>query len=120
MPVLHEKDGSTFAVEPSFEIIRVLHIENEKLPTKATHNMRATLTYNGKTIQAQLNKSTITDDLYIIFTQEETPQYKRLKLDIHPKTDVVLDSLEIELPMTLAATDRVFCNGFQSWSSERI
>jgi alpha-galactosidase len=82
--------------------------------------MRATLTYNGKTIQVQLNKSTITDDLYVIFTEEETPQYKRLKLDIHPKTDVVLDSLEIELPMTLAATDRVFCNGFQSWSESRL
>ncbi len=89
--------------------------------------MKATLKYDNKSLQIQLNKSTITDALFVSFTDEETPadnlgtpQYKRLKLDIHPKTDVVLRSLEIELPMNFAATDRVFCNGFQSWSESRL
>jgi alpha-galactosidase len=89
--------------------------------------MKATLKYDNKSLQVQLNKSTITDDLFVSFTDEETPadnlgtpQYKRLKLDIHPKIDVVLQSLEIELPMNFAATDRVFCNGFQSWSESRL
>jgi alpha-galactosidase len=89
--------------------------------------MTATLKYDNKTIKIQLNKSTITDDLYVIFTEEQTPpegigagQYQRLQLAIHPKTDVVLQSLEIELPMSFAATDRVFCNGFQSWSESRL
>jgi alpha-galactosidase len=82
--------------------------------------MTATLKYDHKTVQIQLNKSTITDDLYVIFTDEQTPQYQRLQLAIHPKTDVVLHSLEIELPMSFAATDRVFCNGFQSWSESRL
>jgi alpha-galactosidase len=89
--------------------------------------MKATLKYDNKSLQVQLNKSTITDDLFVSFTDEVTPpdykgtpQYKRLKLDIHPKTDVVLQSLEIELPMNFAATDRVFCNGFQSWSESRL
>jgi alpha-galactosidase len=89
--------------------------------------MKATLKYDNKSLQVQLNKSTITDDLFVSFTDEDvasdkkgTPQYKRLKLDIHPKIDVVLQSLEIELPMNFAATDRVFCNGFQSWSESRL
>jgi alpha-galactosidase len=89
--------------------------------------MKATLKYDNKILQIQLNKSTITDDLFVSFTDEGsspdafgTPQYKRLKLDIHPKTDVVLQSLELELPMHFAATDRVFCNGFQSWSESRL
>jgi alpha-galactosidase len=82
--------------------------------------MKATLKYDNKSLQIQLNKSTITDELFVSFTDEGTPQYKRLKLDIHPKTDIVLRSLEIELPMDFAATDRVFCNGFQSWSESRL
>jgi alpha-galactosidase len=82
--------------------------------------MKAVLKYDNKILQIQLNKSTITDELFVSFTDEDTPQYKRLKLDIHPKTDVVLRSLEIELPMNFAATDRVFCNGFQSWSESRL
>lgn len=82
--------------------------------------MRATLTYNQKTINIQLNKSTITDDLYVIFTEEQTPQYRRLKLAIHPKTDVVLQDLTLQIPTQLHKTDRVFCNGFQSWSESRL
>lgn len=82
--------------------------------------MKATLTYNQKTIQIQLNTSTITDDLYVIFTEEKTPQYQRLKLDIHPKTDIVLEHLDVHVPMLLASDDRIFCNGFQSWSESRL
>jgi alpha-galactosidase len=90
--------------------------------------MKAILKYDNKTVELQFNKSTITDDLYVMFTDEGTPegksgqapQYKRLKMTIHPKIDVVLQSLEIELPMSFAATDRVFCNGFQSWSESRL
>ena len=82
--------------------------------------MYATLTYNRKTIQIELNKATITDDLYALFSEERTPQYKRLKLDIHPKTDIVLENLEVYVPMQLASDDRIFCNGFQSWSESRL
>ena len=82
--------------------------------------MYATLTYNRKTIQIQLNKATITDDLYAMFSEERTPQYQRLKLEIHPKTDIVLENLELYVPTQLASDDRIFCNGFQSWSESRL
>ena len=89
--------------------------------------MTATLKYDNKTVKIQLNKSTITDDLYVIFTDENVRSdtrgaspYQRLQLAIHPKTDIVLQSLEIELPLSFAADDRVFCNGFQSWSESRL
>lgn len=92
--------------------------------------MRANLTYNRKTIDIQLNKSIITDDLYVIFTEEISEQttpdsigtgpYKRLKLDIHLKTDIVLENLTLQIPTKLAKTNRVFCNGFQSWSESRL
>ena len=82
--------------------------------------MKATLTYNRKTIQIELNKATITDDLYVMFTEERTAQYQRIKLDIHPKTDIVLENLDVYLPTNLTKNDRVFCNGFQSWSESRL
>lgn len=91
-------------------------LDYQQLPVK----MKATLTYNRKTIQIELNKATITDDLYVMFTEERTPQYQRIKLDIHPKTDIVLENLELHLPTNLASDDRVFCNGFQSWSESRL
>ncbi len=102
-------------------------IRKLRIIIKRTNKMRATLTYNQKTIDIQLNKSTITDDLYVIFTEEQTPPdsigtspYKRLKLVIHPKTDVVLQELTLQIPTKLDKTDRVFCNGFQSWSESRL
>jgi alpha-galactosidase len=83
----------------------------------------AELKYDNKSLNCQLNKSTVVDELYTFFTLEENtapPQYQRLKLDIHPKRDIVLKSLEIRIKTGLDKNnDRVFCNGFQSASESR-
>ena len=80
----------------------------------------AQLTYNNKILNVQLNKSTIEDELYVMFTEERTPQYVRLKLDIHPKKDIKIQSLEIKIEQPLNVDNqRVMCNGFQSWSETR-
>jgi alpha-galactosidase len=85
----------------------------------------AEIKYNNKSITCRLNKSTVADEFYVIFTLEETTlqngtAYQRLKLDVHPKQDIVLNSIEIHIPTVLDARhSRVFCNGFQSWSESR-
>jgi alpha-galactosidase len=89
--------------------------------------MKITVQFNNKTLDVRLNKSTIIDELYTMCTEETTPltkesygQYKILKLDIHPKQDVVLQSIEIEIPFIFNKNqDRVFCNGYQSCSESR-
>jgi alpha-galactosidase len=98
---------------------RGLWFNNSNFATMIT----AELKYNNKSLNCLLNKSTVVDDLYTFFTIEENidpPQYKRLKLDIHPKKDIVLKSLEIRIKTVLDKNnDRVFCNGFQSASESR-
>jgi alpha-galactosidase len=80
----------------------------------------ARLTYNNKVLNVWLNKSTIEEDLFVSFTEEKTPQYSRLKLDIHPKKEVKIQSLEIKIEKTLNVDNQyVMCNGFQSWSETR-
>ncbi len=83
--------------------------------------MKITVQFNNKILDVRLNKSTIIDELYTMCTEEVAPQYKILKLDIHPKQDVILQSIEIEIPFIFNKNrDRVFCNGYQSWSESRL
>ena len=83
--------------------------------------MKAIIRFNNKTLEAHLNKSTIVDELYVMFTLEVTPQYKRLKLDVHPKQDILLQSIEIQLDTPLDRTqNRIYCNGFLSSSESRL
>ena len=83
--------------------------------------MKAIIRFNNKILEAHLNKSTIVDELYVMFTLETTPQYKRLKLDVHLKQDILLQSIEIQLDTHLDKTQsRIFCNGFLSSSKSRL
>ena len=80
----------------------------------------AQLKYDQKILNVQLNKSTIEDDLFVSFTEEKTALYSRLKLDIHPKKDVVIQGLEVRIKCEMAPSVKTaFCNGFQSWSESR-
>ncbi len=83
--------------------------------------MKAIIRFNNKTLEAHLNKSTIVDELYVMFTLETTPQYQRLKLDVHPKQDILLQSIEIQLDTQLDKNQsRIYCNGFLSSSESRL
>lgn len=83
--------------------------------------MKAIIQFDNKTLEAHLNKSTIVDELYVMFTLETTPQYKRLKLDVHPKRDILLQSIEIQIDTSLDKySSQVFCNGFLSSSESRL
>ena len=83
--------------------------------------MKAIIKFDNKILEAHLNKSTIVDELYIMFTVEQTGTYARLKLDIHPKQDILLQSIDIQLDTPLDQTqDRIFCNGFQTCSESRL
>lgn len=83
--------------------------------------MKAIIKFDNKILEAHLNKSTIVDELYVMFTVEQTGAYARLKLDIHPKQDILLQSIDIQLDTPLDQTqDRIFCNGFQTCSESRL
>lgn len=83
--------------------------------------MKVTIKFNNKILDARLNKSTIVDELYTMCTEEVTPQYRILKLDIHPKQDIILQSIEVEIPFVFNKyQDKIYSNGFQSQSESRL
>lgn len=64
-------------------------------------------------------KMTFFDECYIDFQIEETSTYQRHKITVHPKQDIQLQALELIFQLSIQPTDRLFCNGYQSWSESR-
>lgn len=83
-------------------------------------NMKITLQYNQKLVELNANKATFFDELYSDCREEKRSEGgKRLTLMLHPKQNVVLQSVDITLPFKAEAADKLFCNGWQSWSESR-
>ena len=59
------------------------------------------------------------DELYVDFNVEETDKYLRIKLTVHPKKSIVLKDLALKKTRNYLLHERIFCNGFQSWSESR-
>jgi alpha-galactosidase len=73
------------------------------------------LRYNHKeTVEAASHKMTFYDALYVEAQTEQLDIGRRIKVILHPKEDVVINELYIQLPYTFLASDQIFCNGFQS------
>ncbi len=81
---------------------------------------RAVLRYNDKTLEIPAGKKAFAEELYVDFSIEKINEHQqRIKLDIHPKTTVKIQHLAIELYHPYGAKERIFCNGFQSWTESR-
>jgi alpha-galactosidase len=55
-----------------------------------------------------------------MFTIDKQNKYTRLKLDIHPKQDITIQNLEIQIKSNIPPSVKAFCNGYQSWSESRL
>ena len=84
-----------------------------------------TIQYDDQTKDLPLNKMTFFEELYVDFKIEDLPTHKglktaqRIQLTIHPKQDIVLQNIDIQYHRAFEAQERVFCNGFQSWTESR-
>ncbi len=79
----------------------------------------AYLEYNGKRLDLQPDKMTFADELYVEFKWERSENSRRLRLTIHPKQTVHLESFCIAFTHPYEKTDKIFCNGYQSWTETR-
>lgn len=64
-------------------------------------------------------KMTFFDEFYVDFQVTPTVGLVngvRCQVTIHPKQDIILKNVRLEYNEFLTKNDRVFCNGFQSWS----
>lgn len=80
---------------------------------------QAIVKYDQQTIELTPNKMSFFDELYIDYKIEQQANYQRIQLIIHPKQDLVLQDVVLHFQFDFQATDRIFCNGFQSWSESR-
>ena len=89
-------------------------------------NLHISLTYNdNKTVEIPVGKMTFFDEFYVdcqtetIEKSEHGVTGTRLRMMLHPKEDVTLQDIDIQLDKTYLSAGRVFCNGYQSWSESR-
>lgn len=89
-------------------------------------NLTLSLTYNDhKTVNLPVGKMTFFDEFYVDCTLENVDKSvygvngQRLKLIFHPKQDFTIQSLDIQGDVNYLSDDKIFCNGFQSWSESR-
>jgi len=52
-------------------------------------------------------------------SQGSLPAVWRFLLTVHPGEEIVLQEVRAEIPLDLAPSDRIFVNGFQSWTESR-
>jgi len=82
--------------------------------------MKCTVYYNNSSESPTANKMTFFDALYFDYKVEAEGNLKRVNLFIHPKEKIILSKVVIEIPYIFQAQDRVYCNGFQSWSHSKM
>ncbi len=85
------------------------------MPTPFSINLQ----YDGKSVQPNTGKMTFYDEFYIDVNVEDIALGQRIKMTLHPKQTIQLQQLEIEIPMTYATGENIFCNGYQSWTESK-
>lgn len=60
------------------------------------------------------------EELYFDYKVISEKDANKLSLFVHPKQSIRLSKVVIEIPFTFKATDKLFCNGFQSWSESKL
>jgi len=83
------------------------------------HLKSCQIAWNDQQLEVPLGKKTFLDDCYLDFTREERNRGVRYQLQIHPKVDLKMHSIKAHFSFTYARDSKVFCNGFQSWTSSR-
>lgn len=79
----------------------------------------AQLVFNDKTIDMVPGKSAFADELFVEFKTEQLSPGTRILLTVHPKQKITIKSLKLTFSHAYQSSDRVFCNGYQSWTESR-
>ncbi len=81
--------------------------------------MKCTVYYNDSSEQLIANKMTFFEEVYFDYKILEEQDHKRLSLFIHPKQSIQVDKVIVEIPYHFQPSDKILCNGFQSWSETK-
>ncbi len=75
--------------------------------------------FDEQKLQLEVGKRFSVDELYADFNILKGDNHQRITMTIHPKQDIVLHKVELVFKGHYQSEDRIFCNGFQSWSESR-
>ncbi len=79
----------------------------------------ASLLFDEQTMELTANKMKFVDELYVDYKVLQEGNYQRIQMHVHPKQDIVLKEVVLRFKVNYLSTDRIFCNGYQSWSESR-
>ncbi len=82
--------------------------------------MKCTVYYDNTSVEPTPNKMSFFEELYFDFKVSSEKNAHRASLFVHPKQRIRLAKVEIEFFYQFKRTDRLFCNGFQSWSQSKM
>ncbi len=81
--------------------------------------MKCTVYYNDTSVQPTPNKMSFFEELYFDYKVNIEKESQRLSLFVHPKQSIRLSKVVVEFPYQFKTSDKLFCNGFQSWTESR-
>ncbi|MFA9396735.1 MAG: glycoside hydrolase family 36 protein [Clostridiaceae bacterium] len=84
-------------------------------------NLKINLTYKSNNQKENLifNKDISNNDLKGNIILEENHRYTRLKILITPSSKIELEDISISLNYKFKANERIYANGYQSWTDSR-
>lgn len=82
--------------------------------------MKCTAYYNTASVELTPNKMSFFEELYFDYKVTSENQETRLSLFVHPKQAIHMSKVVLEIPYTFNTSDKLFCNGFQSWSESKM
>ncbi len=90
-----------------------------QIETMQLNLQQATLFYDQTNVELTPNKMSFYEELYVDYKIETQANYQRIQLTVHPKQNIILQDLVLQFQFNFQSTDRLFCNGYQSWSESR-
>lgn len=81
--------------------------------------LQVLIEFNDQSHVIEVGKRLSLEELFVDFNVLKSDKYQRISLTIHPKTDITLKNVEIQFRNNYQSSERIFCNGFQSWSESR-
>ena len=84
------------------------------------HFRQAVLLVNNKTYMLQPERANSFDEVYVAFDRQSERGGTRYSVFLHPKADLTVQGLEIQLDLPLPPGARFLANGFQSQSESRL
>ena len=82
--------------------------------------MQITIKVNQQVYELSPGRYNTFEDFYVDVQLEEILGGQRISLYLHPKTDLILHDIALQIPLPAQAGMHFLANGYQSWSETQL